>query len=378
MVDSFISNNMKLAIEQAKKGIGHVNPNPLVGAVIVKDGNIMATGYHKIYGDLHAERNAIKAAGAANCRGADLFVTLEPCCHTGKQPPCTQAIIDCQFKRVFIGSRDPNPLVSGKGIVQLREAGIEVFTDILREECDALNPIFFHYITTKTPYVLLKYAMSVDGLIACHTGNSRWISNEQSRLLVHQEREIYRAIMVGIQTVLNDDPLLTCRIPQSHNPEYSIRQPIRIVCDSHLRTPLDCQLVQTAQTAPVIISESLLKKSTVAIGLRNAGVEIVSVPEKNGHVDLHKAMHILGAKGIDSIMVEGGGTLNYSCFESGIVNKVQVFIAPKVLGSGSRTKGSYTPVAGNGVLDPSQAFMLGAPQMRLVGDDVLLEYEVQK
>ncbi|MBQ7620624.1 MAG: bifunctional diaminohydroxyphosphoribosylaminopyrimidine deaminase/5-amino-6-(5-phosphoribosylamino)uracil reductase RibD, partial [Treponema sp.] len=240
---------MRAAIELAKKGEGWTNPNPLVGAVIVKENQIIGQGYHHKYGDLHAERDALR-----DCRergndpsGAQIFVTLEPCCHTGKQPPCVEAIVEAGIKKVVVGSRDPNPLVSGKGAAFLRERGVEVEEDFLRSECDALNFIFFHYITRKTPYVALKYAMTADGKIATATGKSKWISSQESRDFVHQLRNKYSCIMAGIGTVLADDPLLTCRIPGGRNPT-------RIICDSSLRLPLDSQLVQTARDVPTIVA----------------------------------------------------------------------------------------------------------------------------
>ena len=236
---------MQRAIALAKRGCGKTNPNPVVGAVIVKGHRIIGEGWHVQYGALHAERHAL-----ANCtespEGATLYVTLEPCCHYGKQPPCTEAVIQSGIKTVYVGSRDPNPLVAGKGIQQLRDAGITVYTDFLRKECDAINPIFFHYITTKRPYCIVKYAMTMDGAIACGNGASKWVTGEVARNDVQQTRKTVAAILVGIQTVLADDPLLTCRIDPACNP-------VRIVCDSHLRIPLTSKLVQTAKDVPLIV-----------------------------------------------------------------------------------------------------------------------------
>ena len=200
------------AIQLAKKGEGWTNPNPMVGAVIVKDGRIIGEGYHKKCGELHAERNAI-ASLIESAEGATIYVTLEPCCHYGKTPPCTEAIIEQKIKKVVIGSRDPNPKVAGKGAQILRESGITVVQDFMREECDRLNPVFFHYITTKTPYVVMKYAMTLDGKIAAYTGKSRWITGSEARHHVQTQRARYTGIMVGVGTVIADDPLLTCRLP---------------------------------------------------------------------------------------------------------------------------------------------------------------------
>ncbi|MBR0470014.1 MAG: bifunctional diaminohydroxyphosphoribosylaminopyrimidine deaminase/5-amino-6-(5-phosphoribosylamino)uracil reductase RibD, partial [Clostridia bacterium] len=237
---------MRRAIELAKGGTGFTNPNPLVGAVIVKDGQIIGEGFHEKYGSLHAERNAIKNA-TADVKGADIYVTLEPCCHTGKQPPCTEAIIESGIKRVIIGSRDPNPLVHGKGAKILRDKGIEVVEDFLRDECDALNDIFFHYISTKTPYVIMKTAISADGKIATKSGHSKWVTSEESRMHSHEIRKRVAAILVGSNTVKADNPSLTCRTENPSNP-------IRIICDSHLTVPITSNVVQTASEVPTYIA----------------------------------------------------------------------------------------------------------------------------
>ena len=225
---------MERAIELAKKAKGFTNPNPLVGAVLVKDGRIIGEGYHECCGKLHAERNAI-ASLKESARGAEIYVTLEPCCHYGKTPPCTEAIIEQGIGTVIIGSRDPNPKVCGKGAKILREAGITVIEDFMREECDGLNPVFFHYMLENRPYVTMKYAMTADGKIATKCGKSQWISNELSREYVHRMRHESMAIMVGIGTVLADDPMLNVRIE-------GLKSPIRIICDSRLRIPLDCRI----------------------------------------------------------------------------------------------------------------------------------------
>ena len=237
---------MLRAIQLAKKGEGWTNPNPMVGAVIVKDGKIIGEGYHKKYGELHAERNAI-ASLTESAEGAVIYVTLEPCCHHGKTPPCTEAIIEQKIRKVVIGSRDPNPKVAGKGVQMLREAGVTVVEDFMREECDQLNPVFFHYITTKTPYVVMKYAMTLDGKIATKTGASKWISGEEARSLVHEMRHDYMAIMAGIGTVLADDPMLNVRLEGK-------KSPVRIICDSMLRIPLDSQICQTAGRYRTIVA----------------------------------------------------------------------------------------------------------------------------
>ena len=240
---------MRRAISLAERGRGHTAPNPLVGAVLVRDGKIIGEGFHAFYGGLHAERAALE-----DCRhrglspaGASLYVTLEPCCHTGKQPPCTEAILAAGIRAVFVGSSDPNPLVAGKGIAALRQGGIAVTEHVSESACDALNAPFFHHIRTGLPFVLLKYAMTLDGKTACASGASRWITGEAAREEVHRTRAAVGAVMVGINTVLQDDPLLTCRIPGGRNP-------LRVVCDSGLRTPLDSALVKTAAEVPTLLA----------------------------------------------------------------------------------------------------------------------------
>lgn len=354
---------MLRAIELAKKGIGAVNPNPLVGAVIVKDGRIIGEGYHTAYGKLHAEREAF-AHLTEDAAGADLYVTLEPCCHQGKQPPCTQAVIEHGIRRVFVGSDDPNELVAGKGIRILREAGIEVHTQVLKEACDALNPVFFHYITTKTPYVVMKYAMTLDGKTACHTGESRWVTGEKARERVQKTRHALKGIMAGVQTVLQDDPRLTCRLPGGRNP-------VRIICDSHLRIPLDSQLVQTAGEVPVIVA-TLSEDKDRTQALEAKGVQVLRTKEKDGRIDLQDLMQRLGQQGIDGILLEGGGTLNESALRAGIVQHVEAYIAPKLFGGSA----PFTPVAGNGVDVPGQAWTLINQKMTQIGEDYLIEGDV--
>ncbi len=400
---------MRAAIELAKKGEGWTNPNPLVGAVIVKENQIIGQGYHHKYGDLHAERDALR-----DCRergndpsGAQIFVTLEPCCHTGKQPPCVEAIVEAGIKKVVVGSRDPNPLVSGKGAAFLRERGVEVEEDFLRSECDALNFIFFHYITSKTPYVALKYAMTADGKIATAAGKSKWISCQESRDFVHQLRNKYSCIMAGIGTVLADDPLLTCRIPGGRNPT-------RVICDSSLRIPIDSQLVQSAAEVPTIVacaepdclqdqdcaapsaepdSGDRMQDQNMTAGenrsqaqegaalpaqdflqkekaLAKKGVQVIRCGTKR--VDLCLLMQKLGAQNLDSVLVEGGGALNFSLLQAGLVQRVYSFVAPKIFGGAA----APSPVAGSGVLEVADAFSLEQTDARKIGSDFFIEYEV--
>jgi len=355
---------MRLALDEAQKGAGWTNPNPLVGAVIVKDGRVIGKGYHRIYGELHAERNAI--SDCKECmEGATMYVTLEPCCHYGKTPPCTQAIIEQGITRVVIASDDPNPLVAGKGIELLRQHGIRVDTGVLKEECDAMNQIFFHYIRKKRPYVLMKYAMTADGKIATCTGASKWITGEQARMEVQRTRHRYAGIMVGVNTVLADDPMLNCRLPNANSP-------IRIICDTSLRTPLASNVVKTAKKIPTIIATACEEEEKQK-AYQEYGCEILLVPKKEGHIDMQELMKLLGEKKIDSVFLEGGAELNYSALKAGIVNKVQVYIAPKIFG-GSNAK---SPVAGVGIELPEQAFYLKNRKMTEFGEDILMEWEVE-
>ncbi len=366
--------HMLRAIELAKAGLGRVNPNPLVGAVIVKDGKRIGEGFHAGYGEPHAERNALKSL-TRGAKGATMYVTLEPCCHHGKQPPCTDAIIQAKIARVVIGSRDPNPLVAGKGVELLRAAGIEVEEDFMKEECDALNPVFFHYITTKTPYVVMKYAMTADGKIATRLGESKWITGEEARRHVHHLRGIYTGIMAGIETVLADDPMLNAR-------EEGARSPVRIICDSSLRMPTDCKIARTAgeyktYVACAISPERLEgdgEEAKKAMELQKRGVEIISAPRRDGKVDLVKLASILGERGIDSILLEGGGILNDSALKSGIVKEVFAFVAPKLFGG----KDAPAPVSGEGAGMIGEAVGLSLCDVRRFGDDLLLSYKVKE
>ena len=358
-------NYMLQAIQLAKQGEGWTNPNPMVGAVIVKNGRIIGKGYHKKCGELHAERNAI-ASLTESAEGATIYVTLEPCCHYGKTPPCTEAIIEQKIKRVVIGSRDPNPKVSGKGTKMLQEAGIEVIEDFMREECDRLNPVFFHYITMKTPYVVMKYAMTLDGKIATKTGASKWITGEAARAEVQHMRHRYMGIMAGIGTVLADDPMLNVRVE-------GWKSPIRILCDSGLRIPLDGQIVKSAGKYRTIVAYADSENTEAKRKrLHEMGVETICCPDENNQVDLKKLMRYLGEEGIDSILLEGGGTLNDSALRAGIVQEVQAFIAPKLFGG----MNSKTPVEGIGVRFPSEAVKLKCTDICQIGEDIRITCQV--
>lgn len=356
---------MKRAIELALQGTGWVNPNPVVGAVIVKDGRIIGEGYHRKYGDLHAERDALK-----NCTedpaGADIYVTLEPCCHHGKQPPCTEALIEAKIARVFVGSGDPNPQVAGKGLEILKSHGIEVFTGICEKECRDINEIFFHYIESKTPFVVMKYAMTMDGKAATRTGASQWITGEPARIRVHQDRHKFAAIMVGRGTAEKDNPELTCRIPNGKNP-------VRIVCDSKLTLSTELKLVQTAKEVPTIIATCVDDKARWE-EYEKFGCRILCTASENGHVDLKELKTRLGQEGIDSIYIESGETFGWACVESGIADKVHAYVGAKIFGG----KEALSPVGGFGVSTPAEAFMLGNVKVSTYGDDILMEADIIK
>ncbi len=374
---------MSRAIELAELGRGWVNPNPAVGAVIVKEGRVIGEGWHERYKGLHAERNAF-ASLTESAEGADLYVTLEPCCHYGKTPPCTEAIIAHKIRRVVIGSDDPNPKVAGKGVIQLREAGILVETGVMKAECDRLNPVFFHYITTNMPYVVMKYAMTADGKIATKTGASKWITGEKARARVQEMRHCYMGIIAGIGTVLADDPMLNVRLEGK-------KSPIRIICDSRLRIPLDSKICRSAGQYRTMIACGKIEDGDLGIEkkkeqdadckemvrkaekLRAMGIEVVSLPDVQGRVDLLQLMNYLGSQKIDSVFLEGGGELNDSFLRAGLVQELKVFIAPKIFGG----KEAKTPVSGVGVELPDQGTAFVLEKTSVIGEDFLMEYRAE-
>ena len=351
---------MRRAVELAKRGIGFVDPNPLVGAVIVKNGHVIGEGYHARYGELHAERSALE-----NCTddpaGADIYVTLEPCCHHGKQPPCTDALIAAGIRNVYVGSADPNPLVAGKGIAILRENGINVVENVLRDECDALNDIFFCYITRGRPYVILKTAMTIDGRTATRTGDSKWITNELSRAHVHMTRKRAAAIMTGINTVLLDDPMLNCRAAEPSNP-------VRVICDSRLRIPIDSRIMKTAHEIPTIIAATSRDEEKIK-KIRAAGAEVIITSGER--VELAALMRELAERKIDSVLVEGGATLHGAMLDLGLCDLLQVYIAPKIIGGVD----ARPAIGGRGVELMRDAQKFTAPEITRFDDDVLLEYK---
>lgn len=356
--------HMAEALKLAERGRGWVNPNPMVGAVVVRDGKTIGSGWHQRYGEAHAEINALKSCESSP-RDATLYVTLEPCCHHGKTPPCTEAILEAGINRVIIGSRDPNPLVCGGGVEILRQNRIEVIQDILREQCDNLNYLFFHYITHEVPYVLMKYAMTLDGKSATRTGASKWITGKESREHVHISRHEFSAIMTGIGTVLADDPLLTCRMEGGKNP-------VRIICDSQLRVPLNSQIVKTAVDIGTVVATAS-RDTEKRRALQNTGCRVLFLPDGNGRVNLRSLMEKLHSDSIDSVYLEGGAGLNYSMLSQGLVNRVHTYIAPKIFGGAD----APSPVGGTGIDMPDKSILAKTPKITILGNDILLNSELR-
>jgi len=349
---------MRQALELARRGEGYTRPNPLVGAVVVKDGEVIAEGHHAHYGGPHAEVVALERAGEA-ARGADLYVNLEPCVHWGKTPPCADRIIAAGVKRVIIASRDPNPLVNGKGVERLRAAGIEVIEGVLEDEARELNEIFFHWITTKRPFVSLKLAMSLDGKIATKTGDSRWITGPEARRKVHELRRRHAAVLVGVNTVLADDPELTVR-------EVEGPQPLRVILDSRGRTPITARVLDRAARTLIAATGSMPRKAEER--LREAGAEVARFPAAGGKVDLEALLQWLGERGIDSVLVEGGGEVAWSFVSRGLVRKFYLFYGPVVIGGRDAVPG----VGGDGFPDLDGAARLEIRRVERLGADLLV------
>nr|WP_286673997.1 MULTISPECIES: bifunctional diaminohydroxyphosphoribosylaminopyrimidine deaminase/5-amino-6-(5-phosphoribosylamino)uracil reductase RibD [unclassified Clostridium] len=356
---------MGLALELAKKGIGKVNPNPLVGAVIVKDDEIIGIGYHEQYGGPHAEVNAINNATKL-LEGSTIYITLEPCAHYGKTPPCVNLIIEKKIKKVVIGMLDPNPMVSGKSVKKLKENDIEVIVGIEEEKCKKLNESFIKYITSNLPFVILKSAISLDGKIATAIGESKWITSKEARRDGHLLRNKLSAIMVGVNTVIKDNPELTCRIENGRNP-------IRIIVDSTLRIPLDSKIVNNSDRLTIVATTKYadkLKKQKLV----NKGARVIEIIDKNKKVDLKELMIYLGNLKIDSILIEGGGTLNFSALEENIVDKVRFYIAPKILG-GETSKSS---IGGQGFSKLSDAVKLRDLTYEKLSEEIVIEGYINK
>ena len=353
---------MKHALALARQAVGTTSPNPAVGAVVVKDGTVLGDGFTLPPGQGHAEIVALERAGE-DARAASLYVTLEPCCTYGRTPPCTQAIIAAGVAEVHVATVDPNPKVNGKGLADLKVAGIKVHLGALEHETTELYEAFAKHINTGTPFVTAKFAMSLDGKIATHTGDSMWITGAAARAHVHTMRRACDAIMVGVNTVLRDDPQLTARDAEGRPLP---RQPLRVVLDGSARTPTDARLLKEPGCTLIVVTEA--DENRIA-SLRAAGAEVVKMPAAvDGTVDLHALLKALGARGVVSLMVEGGGTLLGSFFDRGLVDKVVAFIAPTIIGGGS----APSPVGGAGIASVSLATRLTLAEVERVGDDLLL------
>lgn len=352
---------MRMALKMSLKGLGFVNPNPLVGAVIVKEGKIISKGYHAYFGGPHAEINAIQNS-KVDIEGATIYVTLEPCNHYGKTPPCTDFLIKEKINRVVVGMTDPNKLVNGKGVDQLRKAGIVVDTGILENEIKLVNEAYIKLTTTQKPFCALKTAMTLDGKIATYSGESKWVSNEKSRNYVHLLRHQYAAIMVGVNTIIKDNPMLTDRS------EYKKKSnPIRIIADSNGRIPLDAKVLNT-KDAKTIVAVTNNANVDFLNSIEKSGAEVIVCPEDNKKVDLNFLTDELGKRGIDSILLEGGSTLNFSAIQAGIVDKVYSFISPKMFGGET----AYTPIGGAGFKSVQDAITLNIDDIKRFDDDLMI------
>ncbi len=319
---------MVRALQLAEKARGRTSPNPMVGAVIVKGNKIIAEGHHEKAGGDHAEVAAIKKAKGA-AKDSCLYVTLEPCCHHGRTPPCTDAIIKAGIKKVVVAMQDPNPLVSGQGMTRLKKAGITVLHGLLQNEAKKLNEAYYKFITQKTPFVTLKAAISLDGKIADSEGVSKWISNETSRQKAHEMRNINDAVMVGVNTVLKDDPRLNVRLDKK-----GVKQPLRVIVDSSLQTPPGARVLHSHGGEVLIATASGDEKK--ARELENEGATIIYVREKNKKVDLAELMRELGKRDVVSVLLEGGAAIFADALKEGVVDKVALFYAPIILGGASR------------------------------------------
>lgn len=353
---------MQKALDLAEQARGRTSPNPMVGALIVKDGAVVGSGYHHQAGTPHAEVHALKEAGR-KAFGATMYVTLEPCSHHGRTPPCSRAVIEAGLSKVVVAMEDPNPLVAGRGIREMREAGIEVKVGVLEEKAQKLNEVFIKYITTQRPFVMIKTAMTMDGKIATSSGDSRWVTGAESRELVHRWRAWYDAILVGIGTVLADDPCLTCRLPGE------TKNPLRIVLDSTGKIPLESRLLNTLSEAPVIIATTDKISAEKRSALAKRGAEVLILAEDKGRPKLKELLRELSAREISSLFVEGGAQVNAAFIKEGLVDKAAWFVAPKIVG-GQEAPG---PVADLGVLKMQEAEPLYDLSINMVGEDLLIE-----
>ncbi len=357
---------MQHALRLAGRGLGLVEPNPMVGCVIVRNGRVVGEGYHRRFGGPHAEVAALARAGP-KARGATVYVTLEPCCHDGKTPPCTEALQAAKVARVFAAMRDPNPLVAGKGIRALRAAGIEVAEGLLRIEAQELNAAYLKRETQGQPYVIAKWAQSIDGKIATRSGDSKWISSERARQWTHRIRARVDGIIVGSETVLRDDPELTCRAGRLKRLAW------RVILDTRLRTPAHCKLVLTARETPTIVFTARQATTTArARRLGRAGVLIKPAPLRGKHVSLKHVLKKLARQGMSNVLIEGGGQILGSAFDQGLVDEAVVFIAPRLIG-GSRAPSA---LSGKGVSLIAQSQRIENLKIRRIGPDMLYHFRL--
>ncbi|MBP2644812.1 MAG: ribD [Firmicutes bacterium] len=357
---------MQVALTLARRATGRTSPNPMVGAVLVKDGQIVGQGYHRKAGTPHAEVHALAEAGQ-NAAGATLYVTLEPCSHYGRTGPCAKAVIEAGIKRVVVAMTDPNPLVAGRGLVLLREAGLEVVEGIMAEEAARLNEVFIKWVSTGLPFGVLKTATTLDGKIATQSGHSKWITGENARQGVHELRDTYDAILVGIGTVLADNPALTTRLPQGG------KNPTRVIVDSFARTPLNAQ-VMCDGLAPTLIAVTEQAPRDNIAALQAKGAEVLVVPQKENRVDARALFRILGERAITSVMIEGGAEINASVLNANLVDKVYTYIAPKIIGG----KGAPGSVGGMGPERIEEAVLLEDMSVTACGEDILVTAYVKE
>lgn len=363
---SYDEKYMRLAMQLAGNAIGRTSPNPLVGAVIVKDNRVVGCGWHRKSGTPHAEVHALNQAGEL-AQGADVYVTLEPCAHYGKTPPCSKALVEAKVKNVYGGLLDVNPKVAGKGFKILEDAGIHVEYGFLQDELRKQNEVFFKWIEHKKPFIVLKAAMTLDGKIATATGQSKWITNETSRAYGYKLRDIYDGIMVGINTVIEDNPMLTARVDGGKNP-------IRIVVDSSLKIDINANVVQDKSAKTIVATTDKADKDKI-LKLQAQDVDVIVVDkDENDKVDIEELLDILGQQNICSILVEGGATLSGSFVAKKLVDKVYFFIAPKIVGG----KEAKTPVAGTGILNLQEALALKDIQIEKLEEDILIIGRVDK
>jgi diaminohydroxyphosphoribosylaminopyrimidine deaminase / 5-amino-6-(5-phosphoribosylamino)uracil reductase len=354
---------MRQARRLARKGLGKASPNPMVGAVIVKEGRIIGRGYHHRFGGDHAEVDAFKNA-TEDVSGATMYVTLEPCCHWGKTPPCTDAIIERKIGRVVIGMLDPFPEMRGKSVELLERQGIETRVGVLEKECRALNEAYIKYVDTGLPFVTLKFAQTLDGRIATANGSSKWISSPESLKLAHKLRSYHDAVMVGVGTVLLDNPELTVRLVKGRNPT-------RIILDSSLRIPLDSKVLMDQEKAHTLVAATPAADKEKLAALRRRGIEVLfAPPDKQGRVDLKQLLKMLGPQQISSVLVEGGAETITSFLQLKLADKLVVFIAPKILGKGTESVGELN------IKDVSKALKLSFERVYRSGEDIVVEGRV--